>query len=459
MTKPSPSGRSLTNAPTTDQPASMAGALAAAAEQAATAAADPGGDLPKVRLGYLVPLVVAYFALYVAWITPIGFSLAVRVQQLDPAGKDAALALAIGIPGVIVVLTSPLVGVLSDRTLSRFGRRRPWFLAGALMGLGGSALVGVAPNVGLVVAGWSIAYIGYSTCGAMVLTHLSDLLPEEQRGKVAGFAGAVTQIGPIAGIIFAGAFVSVPLVMFLAPAGLAFVLAVAFTVVMKDLPISTRPGPIDVRELARGFYFNPRRYPNLGWVWISRAFIFVALAFSTTYGVYLLGDHLKLDAATIAGIVASAGMLSIVTAIAGAIGSGYLSDRFHSRKPFLIFSSILLAAGLITVASTGSVLQYIIGTALTSLGIGIYGAVDQAIQLDVLPHSEKQNGRYLGIFQLANQVPQAVGPLFAGALVAVSAGSYSIVYIAGAVFAVLGALAIMPVSYSLTSKINQRAEG
>jgi hypothetical protein len=39
----------------------------------------------------------------------------------------------------------------------------------------------------------------------------------------------------------------------------------------------------------------------------------------------------------------------------------------------------------------------------------------------------------------------------------VSSGSYSIVYIAGAIFAVLGALAIVPVSYSLAFKINQRA--
>ena len=442
-----PSGdRPAPEYPAYETPLGTAGGLELEAEQIGAAIASSDVPQTKVRRRYLVPLVAAYLALYVAWITPIGFSLAIRVQQIDPVGKNTALALAVGIPGVIVVLTSPLAGVLSDRTLSRFGRRRPWFFGGAILGLLGSALVGLAPSVALVVIGWSIAYVGYSTCGAMILTHLSDLLPEEQRGKVAGIAGAVTQIGPIVGIVVAGIFVSVPFIMFVAPAAFAFVFAIIFTIFMNDRAITQRPAPVNVASLLKGFYFNPKRYPNLGWVWISRAFIFVALSFSTTYGVYLLAERLGLAPAAIAAIVASAGGLSIVVAIVGAVASGFLSDRLHSRKPFLITSAILLAGGLVVVAATQSVLQYILGSLLTSFAIGVYGAVDQAIQLDVLPHAEKQNGRYLGIIQLANQVPQAVGPLIAGGLIALAAGDYTIVYIVGAVVAVLGAFAILPIS-------------
>ena len=433
-------------AKTTDVPLGTAAGLELGAEDIGAALSDADAPLTKVRRRYLVPLIAAYMALYVAWITPIGFSLAIRVQQIDPAGKDTALALAVGIPGIIVVFTSPLIGVLSDRTLSRFGRRRPWFFGGAVLGVVGSAMVGLAPSVAVVIIGWSIAYIGYSACGAMILTHLSDLLPEEQRGKVAGISGAVTQVGPIIGIVFAGIFVGVPLIMFLAPAGFAFVFAVIFVIVMKDRAITTRPGPVDVKELVRGFYFNPRKYSNLGWVWISRAFIFLALSFSTTYGVYLLGSRLGLEPAVIAGIVATAGGLSIIVAIAGALISGFLSDKLHSRKPFLVASAALLAIGMVVVAATQSTTQYIIGGLITSLAIGVYGAVDQAIQLDVLPHAEKQNGRYLGIIQLAHQVPQAVGPLIAGGLIALAAGNYTIVYIVGAVVSVLGALAILPIS-------------
>jgi len=440
------SRRASTQSANTESPIGPLGGLELEAEQIGAAMADPGAPQTKVRRRYLVPLVAAYFALYVAWITPIGFTLAIRVQQIDPEGKNTALALAVGIPGVIVVITSPLAGVLSDRTLSRFGRRRPWFFGGAMLGLIGSAMVGLAPSVAVVVIGWSIAYIGYSICGAMILTHLSDLLPEQQRGKVAGIAGAVTQIGPIVGIVFAGAFVAIPFVMFAAPAAFAFVIGIVFVALMKDKPITQRPGPVDVKGLLRGFYFNPRRYPNLGWVWISRAFIFVALSFSTTYGVYLLGSRLGLAPAAIAGVAATVGGLSIIVAIGGAVLSGFLSDRLHSRKPFLIASAIVLAAGMIVVATLTSATQYIVGGLLTSFAIGVYGAVDQAVQLDVLPHGENQNGRYLGIIQLANQVPQAVGPLLAGGLIALAAGNYTIVYIAGAVVSVLGALAIIPIS-------------
>lgn len=48
-------------------------------------------------------------------------------------GVPAALAgLAVFIPKTVDVVIDPVLGILSDRTRSRWGRRRPWLLAGAL---------------------------------------------------------------------------------------------------------------------------------------------------------------------------------------------------------------------------------------------------------------------------------------------------------------------------------------
>lgn len=446
---PSTAGQNTTS---NDIPFGTSGALAMEGENIGAIFSTPNQPLAKVRKRYLLALILAYLGLYVAWITPIGYSLSIRIQQIDPAGKNTAIALAIAIPGIIVVFTSPLAGVLSDRTRSRLGRRRPWFFAGIVVGLIGSALVGLAPSVPVVVIGWSIAYIGYSISGAMVLTHLSDLLPEQQRGKVAGFSGAVTQIGPILGIVFAGAFVKTPFLMFVIPALLALVLGIIFASIMNDKPIKVVPGPIDVSSLLKGFYFNPRRFPNVGWVWISRALIFLALSFSTTYGVYLVEGRLTKDPATVAGIVATAGALGIVTAILGALLSGFLSDRLHSRKPFLVGSAILLAIGMIVVGFMQSELAYFVGSAISTFAIGVYSAVDQAIQLDVLPREENQNGRFLSIIQLANQVPQAIGPLVAGGIIALALGDYTAVYVVGALAGLVGALAILPISVGRRGK-------
>ncbi|ROS76096.1 putative MFS family arabinose efflux permease [Curtobacterium sp. PhB130] len=427
-------------------PLGIPSGLEIAAEGVGDAVRHGADPLKKISARYIIGLVVATLALYVAWVTPIGYSLSIRVQQIDPVGKNGAIALAIAIPGIIVLFTTPLAGLLSDRTRSRFGRRRPWIIGGVIVGLLGSLIVGFAPSIPLLIVGWSIAYVGYSTAGAMLLTHQSDLIPEEQRGKVSGLTGSVTQIGPIVGILFAGAFVKIPVIMFAAPAAFALIFVLIFAGLMKDKRSVSERKPVDIKSIARGFYFNPRKFPNVGWVWISRALVFLALSFSTTYGVYLLGQRLDITLAEAAPILATSGLIGIVTAIVGAIASGYLSDRFHSRKPFLIASAFILAAGMVVVAFTQSEGQFLVGSALSTLAVGVYGAVDQAIQQDVLPREENENGRFMSIIQLANQVPQAVGPLVAGGIIALATGDYTAVYIVGGIVGILGALAIIPIS-------------
>lgn len=412
------------------------------------------GTAPVARLkrGYVALLVIAYCALYVAWIAPIGFSLAVRVGQLDPAGRNGALALAIGIPGVIVLLTGPLVGVLSDRTRLRFGRRRTWLLAGTVLGFVGSLFVGLAPVVPALIAAWTVAYIGYTAVGGMVLTHLGDRLPEEQRGRVAGFTGAVTQLAPVLGIVIAGGFTSAPLLMFALPATVALIGGLIFVAVMKDEPAVRTGGGVDVKGLLTGFWFNPRKHVNFGWVWLSRALIFLGLSFTSIYTVYLLSSRLGLPEATIAGLVAAGGIGGVLLGILGALVGGLLSDRLQRRRPFLAGAAVLMAAGFCITATTASIPQFFAGSFISVLGIGVYGAVDQAIMLDVLPQEEGQNGRFLGLFNLANQLAQAVGPFLAGLIIAVGAGEYGWVYFAAAALAVVGALSIVPVKVARNSR-------
>lgn len=451
MSAPSPGSPSDSVAASTHVPLNTAAAAELGSEQIGAALnAEPTQRLKK---GYLALLILATCALYVAWIAPIGFSLAIRVGQLDPANRNGLLALALGIPGVAVLITGPLVGVLSDRTRLRFGRRRTWMVAGSIAGLLGSVVVGVADSVPLVIGAWTVAYIGYTAVGGMLLTHLGDRLPEEQRGRVAGFSGAVTQLAPVVGIVIAGSFTSTPALMFVIPAIVAFIGIAVFAIVMKDAPAATRT-PIGIRSILEGFYFDPRRHPNFGWVWVSRVLIFLALSFSTIYTVYLLGARLGLPSAAIAGLVATTGIGGVLLGIVGAILGGYLSDKLQRRKSFLVLAAVLIAVGLVTVATTTSVPQYFLGSFISVLGIGVYGAVDQAIMLDVLPTEEGQNGRYLAIFNLANQFAQAIGPFLAGVIVAIGAGEYAWVYIAGGVLALIGGAAILPVRIAKKQRVD-----
>ncbi|GAA3860509.1 MFS transporter [Leifsonia kafniensis] len=421
-------------------------ALEQEAEFIGSGHAAPAADGPNLSKRYQFLIYLAQFMLYIAVVVPGAFSLAIRVEQIAPEAKDAILPLAVGIPGLLSIIVIPLVGVWSDRTRSRFGRRRPWLIGGALISIVGTAMIGLTDSVEMLILGWAIAMIGYSAAGNLITIHLGDILPEEQRGKVMGTLGAINQIAPLVGIVIAGAVVSSPIALFLIPGALAMLGLLAFGLNMKDPQVTEVSKTSGIKAVLSGFWFNPRRYPNIAWVWISKAFIFLALSFSTIYGVYLIASRLGLDPAGVGGLIATAGLVSTVAGIGGAIGSGVLSDRLKTRKPFLIVSALLIGVGLIITGTTASVPQYLIGSIVTSFAIGIYGAVDQALALDVLPREENENGRFLAILALGTSIPQAVGPLVAGGILIAFGGDYLGVYLVGAAATVLAAIAIIPIT-------------
>ena len=435
-------------------PASAAAAFELASEGVGEAVGGPPGadGMPPMPKRQIIPALIAQLTLYIAFVAPSTYSLAVRIEALAPESKNTALALAIGIPCAIVIFITPLVGVLSDRTRSRFGRRRPWLVAGVLAGIAGAVVIGLVPSLAALIIGWTIAYIGYTITAVMILAFFGDRLPEGQRGRVAGINGTITYLGPIIGITLASQLHAAPAAMFIIPGVLAVVGGLFFAVTMRDEPVTTPRAAVRAGEIFGGFWFSPRRYPNLGWVWLSKAFVFLGLSFTSIYSVYLLTSRLGLDAAAVGGVVALTGIAGVGTAVLGALGSGWLSDKLGTRKPFLWTSAILIAAGAVTVGTTTSITQFILGSVLGSFAIGVYGAVDQAVQLDVLPQEEDQNGRFLSTLGLANQIPQAAGPFLAGAVVAIAAGNYTVVYVVAGVCSLLGALAILPISIGKRSQ-------
>ena len=406
----------------------------------------PGAPQVRMRKREIAAVLIAQTSIFLALVAPSAFSLAIKIGAIDPDNKDFMLALAIGVGSTIILFTNPLIGVLSDRTRSRFGRRRPWFVIGMVIGILGSVVVGIASSSSLIVFGWAVALVGYTMSTAMILTHLGDRLPEEQRGKVMGLNGALTQIGPILGIVVAGRFSAELGLMFIVPAVLAFLGSIWFALRMKDPQSTAKLAEFRFSSLTRAFYFNPRKHSNFAWVILSKGLVYVSLSFTTIYGVYLLSSRLGLATTEVASVVALQGSLGVLFAIVGAIGSGWLSDKLGTRKPFLVVSALMIGGGAIAVATAGSIPHYIAGSLLGTLAIGIYGAVDQAIGLDTLPASEGENGRYLGVFGLASAVPQAIGPFAASFVLALGAGDYSWVYFVAALFAALGAVAILPIS-------------
>jgi len=129
---------------------------------------------------------------------------------------------------------TPLVGVLSDRTRSRWGRRRPYLVAGTLLGLLAQVVLGLAPNLVVLGAGWLLAVLGYSQVLATIGNLQADKLPQHQRGKVSGLTGAAQLLAPVLGVGLATGLVGNSMLLFLVPGIAGLVLTIPLWIWAAD---------------------------------------------------------------------------------------------------------------------------------------------------------------------------------------------------------------------------------
>jgi GPH family glycoside/pentoside/hexuronide:cation symporter len=126
----------------------------------------------------------------------------------------AYLGVPVGIAGFVTtavlvfdMITDPLVGYLSDRTQSRFGRRAPWMFLGVLvMSLGMVGLfsvpagLGMGANLAWVVAFFVVATIGFTMVAIPYGAQSGEITQDpKERSAMTGFRMAFASIGILIG--------------------------------------------------------------------------------------------------------------------------------------------------------------------------------------------------------------------------------------------------------------------
>ncbi len=373
-------------------------------------------------------------------------SLSLKVNAL--VGTDRApnsLSLVAGTGAFLAMFANPFFGKLSDRTSSRLGMRRPWIVVGLLGGSLGILVVALAPNVGVVLVGWCIAQVFFNALLAALIAVLPDQVPVAQRGRVAGVLGICLPIASVSGTFVVQLFTGNTLAMFLAPCAIGGFFVLLFTWRLTDRRLAAADKPVwSLREFASTFYVDPRRHPDFAWAFASRFLFVLAYAFLTTYQAYYLLDELGSaeDDVPRQLFLATLAMSSVV--VAASLLGGWLSDRTGRRKVFVGAASMVFGMAMFVIALAGSFNGFVAGMALGGLGFGLYTAVDLALVADVLPDSGSA-AKDLGVMNIAGALPSSVAPAVAPAILALSDGSYGVLYAVAGTCGVLGALAILRV--------------
>ncbi|MDE2453789.1 MAG: MFS transporter [Burkholderiales bacterium] len=405
---------------------------------------------PEARVGPIFVLFygLALFGLWMAVLTPVIVSMALRIATLDPVNKATILSEVMGMGALVALFANPICGYFSDRTTSRLGMRRPWILGGTLVGMLGLYLVATG-NLTTIMIGWLLAQAGYNAVLAAVIALLPDQVPESQRGRVSGVLGVCLPLGVLAGVTLTKYSGGVVFNMFMWPAALAALFAVLLCLLLKDRRLDpSKAAAVDLAGFSRTFLINPRKAPDFSWAFVSRLLLFIGLAMLKTYQVFFLIDKLHVLRSDIPSHMLTATLVLTGTTVIGSFLGGTLSDRFQARKPFVLGAALIFGIGLWICGLSNDFNQFLIGLAVGGFGEGIYLAVDMALVTAVLPNRETDAAKDLGIFNIASALPQSLAPAIAPFFLAIgsaggAANNYTALFIAAGCFSALGAVAVM----------------
>ncbi len=400
----------------------------------------------RVGWGFISLYTLAFMSTSLLFLAPLLVTLALKVNSLVGIKQAPnSLALVAGIGGLLSIFANPFFGKLSDRTSSQLGMRRPWMVIGLVVGSLGILMVALAPNIPVVLLGWCIAQLSFNALLAAMVAVLPDQVPAAQRGLVAGVLGVCVPIASVSGTFVVKIFTGNQLAMFLAPCAIGGFFILLFAATLKDRRLASADKPIwSMREFASTFYVNPRKSPDFAWAFVSRFMFVLAYAFLVTYQAYYLLDKIGSAEADVPQQIFLGTLAQSVVLVAASLVGGRLSDRSGRRKIFVLTASIVYGLALFVIAIVSNFNGFLVGMAISGLGFGMYVAVDLALVVDVLPDRDNA-AKDLGVFNIAGALPFSIAPAIAPAILAISSGSYGVLYAVAGVCAIIGAFAILPV--------------
>jgi MFS family permease len=380
-----------------------------------------GAERKEAHYGNLqhTALSAFWFGMNFLWIPLTTVLIQAQVDEVVPKGsQNTAIGVALGLGGVLAMTVPPLVGAWSDRLNTRFGRRRPIMVAGTLLTIPGLVILMAATNYPEIVVGYAIIQFFFNAAGAAYAGIIPDVVPAQQVGKASGFLATMTQLG-IGGGLAVTSLLSHNRLIYLvmgAVAALCLIPTVwaARTEGMEPIaPPQSRPFGETVRE-----FFRPLHEGDFAWVVFTRLMVSSGITVVLYFLVNFFGDVVlppKEDAAKFTDIWL---LVVVVTALPFGFFGGQISDRIKRRKIFVYLAGAaqsFVALVFIAFFPKSIPLVYALGVAY-GVGYGLYFAVDWALAVDTLPDKTK-SAKDMGLFHIALTLPQAILPLFGGALI------------------------------------------
>ena len=361
----------------------------------------------RLPLSQLVTLSIYWFGIQTIW---GGLNITIIPGRLDDLSRDTqgTLLAIIMIAGAIApIIIQPTIGVISDYTVTRWGRRKPYIVIGSLLDV--VFLAGIAFNNDFVslVAFYFLLQVSSNFAQGPFQGYVPDLVPAQQVGTASGLMGLMLTLGTIAGVGIAtlgGILDNVPLGIL--ALGVVEVITMVVLIATVDEGRAAPKRTRSWRQIALSAWGRDiLQQRDVLWLLLVRL-LFLGAYNATLIAVgYFRRSHGLSDADADATVFLATAIVGVSTAIA-AIPGGRLSDRF-GRRPVIWAAAIIAGIGLLGVAVAPTPELAIASWIPFGIGMGTFLSADWALMADVIP--KHTAGRYMGILNAGTAM---AGPVF-----------------------------------------------
>ncbi len=408
----------------------------------------PVGTLPVFQI---FQLSIYWFGINAIW---GGLNNVILQRRMgDLVGKENAgtgLAVLTLLGAIVAILVQPTIGTISDYTITRWGRRKPYIVIGAVLDVVFLAGVATSNTYVSVVVFIVLLQISSNFAQGPFQGYVPDLVPAPQVGLASGLMGVMIVLGRIGGVaigsigLFTGSFV-------LATIGLGLLeLATALVTVItvdEGRAAPSRAGRSWFQVATSAWGFDILKEKSFVWLLGSRLFVLMATVTLTDLIFFYMSRSIGLGDAEIGIWINVATALIAVTTALTTFPAARLSDRL-GRKTLVYFTCALGSVGMLGVALAPNIVVAILFVIPVGVAAGAFLAVDWALMTDIVPKAT--SGRYMGI---SNVVTGAAGPIAIAiggvAMDRVGAFDFSlgprVAFLFALVYYALGALLLRPV--------------
>lgn len=306
--------------------------------------------------------------------------------------------------GLLVAVSSPLLGAMSDVSM----RRLPFLRIFAILTAVSTALIGIAPTYGWAVVLFTISLIAYNTAGNFYQALLPGLATPETVSRVSGIGVGLGYVGSIFGLVSMMLLIKgegdYPMA-FPITAVLFLLFALPCLTVVPDFAPPTRKAKFDVigayRRVADTLS-HARKYPGL--------FRFLIADFLYENAVAAVIFFMTPYSKAVAGMDDTSVQLFLIGATLFAVAMGMyfgrVVDRIGPKKSVLITLGIWLVT-LPAVSFARTPLQLFPLGALAGIGLAAVWISSRTFLIALAP--VEKSGEFFGLYSLSGKSAGVVG--------------------------------------------------